>query len=91
MKKHDRHYEEMAIQPIQVMEERMIDCHGADGPSTVQNLNLAIAMKHIMRAGKKEGQPWRKDIEKAQNYLHRALYRKWIEGKQMELTGIKVE
>jgi len=43
-------------------------------------LALAIAIKHIMRAGLKPGQPWRKDIEKAINYLNRALTGEWLRG-----------
>jgi len=81
MEKHDEHYSEMTIQPMGVMEERIYtDEHRTNGPTRLQCFNLALALKYIMRAGKKEGQPWVKDIEKAQNHLHRALTGKWLPG-----------
>ena len=79
MIRHSDHYHKMTIEPIGVMEERMVpDNHLTNGPYHIERLNLSIAIKHIMRAGKKEGQPWEKDIQKAQNYLHRALTGEWL-------------
>jgi len=75
MSNFDEHYCTLDNQPIEVMEERII-C--TDGISEAQALNLAIALKHIIRAGHKHGQPWKKDIGKAMNYLYRALHGEWI-------------
>jgi len=81
---HDRHYSQMNIEPFDVMEQRMEPLDG--GPSPQEAMALAIAIKHITRAGRKKGQPWKKDIQKAQNYLHRALTGQWLstspEGKE---------
>ena len=78
MKKHDEHYAGMDVQPIVVMEERMEDFDTVDDyPDPGERFLLALSLKHIMRAGKKEGQPWRKDVEKAINYLHRSLNGTW--------------
>ncbi len=40
---------------------------------------LAMAAKYILRAGIKPGEPWEKDIAKAENYLHRAVHGSWKE------------
>ena len=77
--KHDTHYASMAIEPIDVMEQRMKPSDIAEFPDTIQRMHLAIALSYIMRAGLKEGQSWEKDVEKAQNHLHRALKGKWID------------
>jgi len=76
---HDDHYAAMNVEPFDVMEDRMLE-PSEDGPGHPQRLALAIAIKHIMRAGLKPGQPWRKDIEKAINYLNRALTGEWLRG-----------
>lgn len=59
------HYRAQKIEPIEAIEAWEL------------NFNLGNATKYIARAGKKEGQDKRKDLEKALNYLHRELYGKW--------------
>lgn len=76
-KTHNPHYTKMDIEPIDVMEQRVASATDVIGED--QNLLLALAIKHCMRAGLKGGQPWEKDIEKAKNYLHRALNGGWLE------------
>lgn len=43
-----------------------------------RNLNMALASKHEDRAGEKSGEDWRKELTKAQNYMHRAVHGCWI-------------
>jgi hypothetical protein len=74
MKTHDEHYRRLDIEPIEVMEQRVRE---SDVPP-IPALNVAIALKYILRAGLKEGQPWEVDIEKAKNHLHRALNGEWL-------------
>ena len=80
---HDIHYKLMPIEPFDVMEQRvkmhLEGEHIGDGhPPPPAKLAMAMALKYIMRAGNKDGQPWEKDVEKAMNYLNRALTGKWI-------------
>lgn len=81
MNNHDEHYrkieDESTTEPIVVMEElaeRMID-NNVDTKSVV---NIVLAQKHITRAGVKKGNGWEQEIEKAINYLTRALTGHWI-------------
>lgn len=69
---------------MDIMEERM---RGGDIPHLAA-FNLALALKYILRAGKKEGQSWRKDIDKARNYLHRASTGRWLPDGMEELDGV---
>lgn len=75
MKKHDEHYAKMKIQPQDIMEQRATP---GEGMSNEENLRVTQALKYVLRAGHKDGQPWKKDIEKAINYLTRALTGEWI-------------
>jgi hypothetical protein len=64
----NRNIEKNGTEPIIIMEElheRLINICGAN-----EALNITLAQKHITRAG---GDDWRKDIQKAMNYLNRAL------------------
>ncbi len=74
-KLHDDHYAAMDVEPMTVMEQR-IAVPGHLSP--VESLHVATALQYLMRAGLKEGQPWRKDVQKAQNHLHRALTGDWL-------------
>lgn len=38
---------------------------------------IGNALKHLLRAGLKEGEDWMDDVEKAENYLHRATTGDW--------------
>lgn len=76
MNKHDSHYSKMEIEPITVIEQRMCTAIGTVSPK--ENMNIAAAIKYAMRAGTKEKQDWRKDIEKAINHLGRALSGQWV-------------
>ena len=72
---HDDHYIRMRIQPVDVQEQILAQ------PSEVEHVarhHIAVAVAYQMRAGMKEGQDWRKDLEKAENYLHRARTGLWI-------------
>ncbi len=71
---HDKHYAQMAIQPIDVQEQILRSENGMDA---VQKHHICEAVAYIMRAGLKEGQDWRKDLDKARNYLHRASTGEW--------------
>lgn len=70
MTRHDDHYAKMAIQPIEVMEQV-----AANAKDPIAGLRVAMACKYLLRAGTKDG--WAKDLEKASNYLYRALHGVW--------------
>ena len=80
--KHDGHYrtlEAKGTEPIEHMEA--IVCRGI--PEDLhriakRNLNMAMASKHQDRAGEKSGEAWEKELQKAENYLHRAWSGRWI-------------
>lgn len=80
--KHDGHYrilEAKGSEPIERMES--IVCRGI--PEDLhriakRNLNMAMASKHQDRAGEKSGEAWEKELQKAENYLHRAWAGRWI-------------
>ena len=38
---------------------------------------IGNAIKYLLRVGKKQGENWQDDVEKAENYLHRALTGEW--------------
>jgi len=71
---HADHYKKMKIQPWDVMEQRT---ERNDSIPDIKLISLAMALKYIMRAGLKDGEPWQKDIEKAVNLLNRALTGEW--------------
>lgn len=80
--KHDGHYrtlEAKGTEPIECMEALV--CRGI--PEDLhriakRNLNMAMASKHQDRAGEKCGEAWEKELQKAENYLHRAWSGRWI-------------
>ena len=74
MKKHDEHYRQN-IEPIEVIENR-IENPGDVPAKAVYSISQAI--KYLLRAGLKSEQPWKKDVEKAINYLTRALTGDWV-------------
>lgn len=80
--KHDQHYrnlETRGIEPIKVMESAA--CNGIPEslhPVARRNLNIAQAIRYLLRAGEKEGQSASKDLDKAANYVHRARTGDWL-------------
>jgi len=41
-------------------------------------LSVAQALRYLLRAGTKPGENWQKELEKAENYIHRARTGRWI-------------
>ena len=39
---------------------------------------IGNAVKYLLRCGAKQGESWRDDVAKAENYLHRALTGEWM-------------
>jgi len=76
-KLHDDHYADKGIEPI-LVQEQVMNNEGIPRPAV---LHVAQAVRYILRAGTKKGEPWQKDIEKAFNYLHRALKGTWLNGR----------
>lgn len=80
--KHDQHYrnlETRGIEPIKAMES--VICNGIPEsmhPVARRNLNIAQAIRYLLRAGEKEGQSASKDLDKAANYVHRARTGAWM-------------
>ncbi len=78
--KSDNHYraieESSQTEPIVIMEE-LIERLIKGGVSPVESLNLAMAQKHMTRASVKDGEGWKKEIQKAINYQTRAITGEW--------------
>ena len=69
------HYTALDIQPWLVMEQCI-----KKRPEMLPDeacFNIACSIKYLMRAGRKENEPWRKDIKKAITLLNRALTGEW--------------
>lgn len=79
MTRHDDHYKGMPIQPIEAMEQV-----ARNAPDHERGLLAAMACKYLLRAGTKE--EWTKDLEKASNYLYRALHGVWPWDERKVLT-----
>ena len=80
MIKSDDHYraiEKDGVEPIVIMEQLAATLDTAKVP-TDSALNIVLAQKHITRAGLKDGDEWAKDIQKAINYLTRAVTGGWV-------------
>lgn len=73
MKKQDKHYKGHAFEAIDVIEWFL----KMGGVPPIAAYSVGQALRYILRAGLKDGQPWDMDIEKASNYLHRALKGEW--------------
>ena len=71
-KYHDLHYSEMGVQPIEVMQAIL---------SKTQFIGFLYGnvVKYHLRAGHKDGESYRKDLEKRDRYLQ-WLYCAWILG-----------
>ena len=39
---------------------------------------IGNAIKYLLRVGKKQGEDWQDDVEKAENYLHHARTGEWM-------------
>lgn len=82
MSNHDEHYRRIEegglIEPIERMESTICLGIPQEHHATLRrNLNLAMADKHMSRAGEKAGEDANKEIEKAENYLCRARTGSW--------------
>jgi hypothetical protein len=79
--KADEHYRKIEggsqTEPIVIMEE-LAERLAESGVNPRSALCIALAQKHITRAGMKSGDSYTKDINKAINYLHRAVYGEWL-------------
>ena len=73
---HSDHYDSMKIETIDVIQQVM-EQEGEMPP--FQRHCISHAIRYVMRAGTKSGEPWKKDIEKARNYLHKALTGRWFD------------
>ena len=71
----ESHYQTMQIQPFEVMEMRSLNHSGI--PRNALD-NIVYALKYLLRAGFKQGQPWRKEVTKSLNHLYRALTGEWM-------------
>ena len=84
---HDRHYSALQIEPISVIEQLM----GNETIPADRRYHIGQAFKYMARAGTKDGEPWEKDIEKARNYLHRALTGEWLKlAKDVDLSDFQI-
>ena len=72
----DTHYRNKPIQPIE-LQEQLMDFNEEVPPK--QRHLIAMASKHIVRAGEKTDNPWEQDIHKAMNYLFRSVTGMWLD------------
>lgn len=76
MNKHDEHYKDQGnYEPIKIIEHFL---KATDLPPLVA-YHLTHVLRYILRAGSKDGQPWAKDLEKALNYMYRAVNGSWMD------------
>ena len=76
MSNHDDHYRDQKIEPIDIKEsliQRLVD----NGVPLLSAVSIYEAQGYITRCSTKEGEPWMKEIDKAINYLTRALTGEW--------------
>jgi len=82
---HDKHYASKEIEPIQVIEETIERLTGKLDSKAV--FNIGQSLKYLLRAGLKEGESVEKDLDKAFNYLHRAIKGGWVESAPIKEVG----
>ena len=73
---HYRNLEARGVEPIAAMEQAAVagipvEMHDA----VLRNLNIAMALKYLLRCGSKDAPD--SELQKAQNYVHRARYGIW--------------
>ncbi len=77
--KHDTHYQkEGQIEPIDIIEETIARLNRDPSIGPLLPYHIGQTLKYILRAGAKEGEPVIKDLQKALNYLHRAMKGEWL-------------
>lgn len=70
---HDAHYASMAVEPVTISEMMMEN----EAIPPRARYHAAKAVEYFTRAGRKEGQDWKKEFEKALNHGYRAIHGKW--------------
>ena len=70
---HDAHYASMAVEPVTISEMMMEN----ESIPPKARYHAAKAVEYFTRAGRKEGQDWKKEFEKALNHGYRAIHGKW--------------
>ena len=76
---HDSHYQKEDVsEPIQIIEETIRRLNNDPNIGPLLPYHVGQTLKYILRAGSKEGEPVIKDLQKALNYLHRAMKGEWI-------------
>ena len=70
---HDAHYASMAVEPVTISEMMMEN----EAIPAKARYHAAKAVEYFTRAGRKEGQDWKKEFEKALNHGYRAIHGKW--------------
>jgi len=79
MELHDTHYKRQNVsEPIEIIEDLMIQHWHKNALPPQAAYHIGNALKYLMRAGLKEGQPYHKDLDKALNYITRAKTGKWL-------------
>lgn len=70
-----RHYDLPGVETIDVIESVIVR-ENIPRPAAYC---IGNAIKYLLRCGIKNGENWKDDIAKAENYLHRAISGKWME------------
>ena len=69
-----KHYDIAGISTIEILES---SAERVDIPRKAI-FPICNAVKYLLRCGAKQGESWRDDVAKAENYLHRALTGEWM-------------
>lgn len=75
---HYREIESRGVEPIAVLET--VICNGLPAEhhqTAIRNLRICMGLKHLLRVGHKDDV--NKELDKAQNYIHRAQNGRWRE------------
>lgn len=82
---HDEHYRTKEIEPILFCEQIM---KTALVIPTEARYSVAQCARYLGRVVTKEGEDWRKELEKAENYLRRARTGEWIKKEKIESIDV---
>lgn len=72
-----RHYDFAPVREAMELIEQVV---GREGVPRRAAYCIGNALKYLIRAGAKPGEPWEDDVRKAENYLHRAHTGEWMTG-----------
>lgn len=79
-----KHYDKGPAEAIAIIESVV----SREQINRVQAYNIGQSLKYILRCGLKDGESVIDDLEKAENYLHRAITGHWISKNESTETSL---